>query len=379
MPFLGKSPADGNHNVLLDAITTSATATYNLTKDSVAYTPVSAQSLMVSLNGVTQAPIAAYTVSGSTIVFASALTSNDVIDYIIAFEGPKMNVDASNIGAGEITTSMIADNAITSAKIGVDVIVAEDLAANSITVSEITDGAVSTAKVADDAITLAKMAAGTDGQIITYDASGNPVAVGPGTDGQVLTSTGAGSPPAFENATGGGVDGITSSADGTAMTIDSSERIVMPSQPMVYAHAVSAVSGGSLHSADCAYNSNGDTSNIRACSYANVDINIGSHYSNTTGLFTCPIAGRYYVASSNNYHVATSWPNWYIIHGTTIKAQTWMSHSVTGADNYFPLPVFAIINAAANDTIWVGYHTSYNSPSTSAGYGYNPFLITLLG
>ena len=42
------------------------------------------------------------------------------------------------------------------------------------------------------------MKAGTDGHIITYDASGNPTTVGPGTDGQVLTSTGAGSPPAFE-------------------------------------------------------------------------------------------------------------------------------------------------------------------------------------
>jgi len=61
--------------------------------------------------------------------------------------------------------------------------------------------------IKDDAISLAKMAAGTDGQIITYDASGNPVAVGPGTDGQVLTSTGAGSPPAFEDATGGGATG----------------------------------------------------------------------------------------------------------------------------------------------------------------------------
>jgi hypothetical protein len=48
------------------------------------------------------------------------------------------------------------------------------------------------------------MAGGTDGQIITYDASGDPVAVGPGTDGQVLTSTGAGSPPAFEAIPGGG-------------------------------------------------------------------------------------------------------------------------------------------------------------------------------
>lgn len=59
---------------------------------------------------------------------------------------------------------------------------------------------VQTADIADDAITLAKLASGTDGQVITYDASGNPSVVGPGTDGQVLTSTGAGSPPAFEAA-----------------------------------------------------------------------------------------------------------------------------------------------------------------------------------
>ena len=52
--------------------------------------------------------------------------------------------------------------------------------------------------VADDIITLAKMAGGTDGNIITYDASGDPAVVATGSDGQVLTSTGAGSPPAFE-------------------------------------------------------------------------------------------------------------------------------------------------------------------------------------
>ena len=52
--------------------------------------------------------------------------------------------------------------------------------------------------IEDDAISLAKLAAGTDGNIISYDASGNPVAIATGNDGQVLTSTGAGSPPAFE-------------------------------------------------------------------------------------------------------------------------------------------------------------------------------------
>jgi hypothetical protein len=54
--------------------------------------------------------------------------------------------------------------------------------------------------VADDAIGLAQMASGTDGNIISYDASGNPVAVATGSDGQVLTSAGAGAPPAFETA-----------------------------------------------------------------------------------------------------------------------------------------------------------------------------------
>ena len=56
----------------------------------------------------------------------------------------------------------------------------------------------------DNSVTLANMAHGTDGQILTYDASGAPVALGPGTDGQLLTSTGAGSPPAFENAAAAG-------------------------------------------------------------------------------------------------------------------------------------------------------------------------------
>ena len=87
-----------------------------------------------------------------------------------------------------------------------------------LTASDITDGVVSTAKLGDDAVSLAKMASGTDGQVITYDASGNPSAVGPGTDGQVLTSTGAGSPPAFEDA-GGGASTLISTAnvsDGTS-------------------------------------------------------------------------------------------------------------------------------------------------------------------
>ena len=68
----------------------------------------------------------------------------------------------------------------------------------------VTDANITTAKVTDNAITLTKMASGTDGNIISYDASGNPVAVATGNDGMVLTSAGAGQPPAFEAIAAGG-------------------------------------------------------------------------------------------------------------------------------------------------------------------------------
>ena len=88
----------------------------------------------------------------------------------------------------------------------------------------VTDANITTAKVTDNAITLAKMASGTDGNIISYDTSGNPVAIATGSDGQVLTSTGAGSPPAFEALPGGGkiLQVITSNDSSTRSTTSTS-------------------------------------------------------------------------------------------------------------------------------------------------------------
>ena len=53
--------------------------------------------------------------------------------------------------------------------------------AAALTASDITDGIISEAKMADDAISLTELKAGTDGELITWDASGNPAAVGAGT------------------------------------------------------------------------------------------------------------------------------------------------------------------------------------------------------
>ena len=60
---------------------------------------------------------------------------------------PLSRLTGNAIEDGTITTADLADNAVNSAKIGVDVIAAEDLANNAITTAEITDGAVTQAKL----------------------------------------------------------------------------------------------------------------------------------------------------------------------------------------------------------------------------------------
>jgi hypothetical protein len=73
MAYLGKTTTLLEIIQVLDAITASATtATYALTKDSVAVFPQTPANCIVSLNGVIQAPFDSYTISGSNIVFASA-------------------------------------------------------------------------------------------------------------------------------------------------------------------------------------------------------------------------------------------------------------------------------------------------------------------
>lgn len=68
----------------LDAITTvNGQAAYSMTVNSAAYTPSHVNALIVSINGVTQEPGDSFTISGSTITFSPALSTGDIVDYIV--------------------------------------------------------------------------------------------------------------------------------------------------------------------------------------------------------------------------------------------------------------------------------------------------------
>ena len=118
MAYLGRGIENLSDRVVLDSLTASATASYTLQLNSVNFVPSSASSLTVSLNGVIQKPDSSYTVSGSTLTFASALTSSDSIDFIIAERGITLQTPS----AGSVGTSQLASTAVTTAKIADDAV-----------------------------------------------------------------------------------------------------------------------------------------------------------------------------------------------------------------------------------------------------------------
>ena len=124
MAYIGQNLDRFSNVEKLDAIT-PATATgagpYNLTKGSVAFTPSSADTMVVSIDGVVQ--YGNFTVSGSTITFSAALADANTCDFIYHMGTGLLSTPVDNsvstvkIVDSNITTAKINNSAVTDAKI----------------------------------------------------------------------------------------------------------------------------------------------------------------------------------------------------------------------------------------------------------------------
>ena len=114
MAYIGREPQVGNFQVC-DAISVvNGQAAYTMQVSSVNVSPETANHMIVSLNGIIQAPGSSYTVSGSTITFASNLVTGDVINFIhILGSVLDLGVPSDNT----VSTAKIVDGAVTSAKL----------------------------------------------------------------------------------------------------------------------------------------------------------------------------------------------------------------------------------------------------------------------
>ena len=179
--------------------------------------------------------------------------------------------------------------------------------------------------VADNSVTLAKMAGGTDGNLITYDASGDPAYVTTGTSGQVLTSGGTGVAPTFQTAASGGADwdtrwtfGLTSGYSGNNAVINWS------------------------------------------------DVTLGSDNSNSSGRITIGTAGKYMIFLSISLTSAGGTVSEYLRVNTTRQAGRVYAESTTNYHGEFQA---WILDLAVNDVVdvWLdGGGTLHGSATTEA-------------
>ncbi len=114
MAYIGRGIENLLNTQKLDAITPS-TATgagpYNLTQNSVAFVPASADSLVISIDGVIQ--YGNFTISGSTVTFSAALSDSNTCDFIYQMGTGLLNTPVD----GSVNTAQLASNAVTTAKI----------------------------------------------------------------------------------------------------------------------------------------------------------------------------------------------------------------------------------------------------------------------
>lgn len=117
MAYIGRGIDKLSNIEKLDVITFDGSSSYSLTKGSVAFTPSSANSLQVSIDGVVQA--GNFTVSGSTIDFGTAVASTSTNDFIFHYgtglittpaDGTVGLAQLSATGTKDATTFLRGDN-----------------------------------------------------------------------------------------------------------------------------------------------------------------------------------------------------------------------------------------------------------------------------
>lgn len=114
MAYIGQNLDRFSNVEKLDAIT-PATSTgagpYNLTKGGVAFTPSSADTMIVSIDGVIQ--YGNFTVNGSTITFSAALADANTCDFIYHMGTGLLSTPVDN----SVSTVKIVDSNVTNAKL----------------------------------------------------------------------------------------------------------------------------------------------------------------------------------------------------------------------------------------------------------------------
>ena len=111
MAYIGRDIDKISNVEVLDNITFDGSSSYTLQKGGSNFTPSSANTLLVSIDGVVQA--GNFTVSGSTINFGTAVSASSTCNFILHYGVGLITAPAD----GTVTTAKLADSSVSLAKL----------------------------------------------------------------------------------------------------------------------------------------------------------------------------------------------------------------------------------------------------------------------
>lgn len=163
------------------------------------------------------------------------------------------------------------------------------------------------------------------------------------------------------------VGGIVLSSPGTTLAVNGASNWMNVNASGILTRPQTPYFRGQLTGLGAPYNAGGAPLKVTA------DENVGNCWNNTTGLFTCPVAG-YYLVLGGSIAAATTGYFYLRKNGSDVHFTHW-NHS----GNWTYVPLSAIILAAVND--YFSWHLTGLTPATTGFYGnggHNMWAIGLL-
>ena len=150
----------------------------------------------------------------------------------------------------------------------------------------------------------------------------------------------------------------------TAISIDTSGRVTTPSRPLFYTRGYA-----SMISSATAINGVTPNGTIRIMLFDEVAINVGNHFSNTTGKFTVPVAGIYQVNFNIGYKNANSYSKVALFLTSSDNASYGYSLIWTSNNHQYNSSAATVyVNASVNQEFAMCLDTQYTVPHTNEAY-----------
>ena len=160
----------------------------------------------------------------------------------------------------------------------------------------------------------------------------------------------------------------------TGLTMDSSGYVFKPAQPFTVVRYAANTEHG-------AYNSGSNRNNV-ICKPSNIQINQGSNYNTSTGIFTCPVAGIYEVSFGGN-HYGNGISNYFFIWIRKNGTETDRVYAKNYTTDWQQITRTSYISCAANDELTITNENDGTSGGGSKGgwdiTTYSYFSYRLIG